>query len=106
MPFFKCFALIAATFAVTAATAGPSRYDPRETFAPFDMGQPINDIRTGSGLPGPAYWQNRADYTIRAALDPATKTITGSVEIRYTNNSPDRLDVLWLQLDQNLYRTG
>src|SRR5213079_2586355 len=63
-------------------------------------------IREGSGRPGPRYWQQRADYTIRASLDTATHTITGSETIRYTNNSPDTLTYLWLQLDQNIYRAS
>src|SRR5205823_7514971 len=62
-------------------------------------------IREGSGAPGPRYWQQRADYTIRASLDTATHTITGHETIRYTNNSPDTLRYLWLQVDQNIYRT-
>src|SRR5437899_5890647 len=61
-------------------------------------------IREGSGRPGPRYWQQRADYVIRAALDTATHTIAGSETIRYANNSPDTLGYLWLQLDQNIYR--
>src|SRR4029077_21205107 len=61
-------------------------------------------IREGSGRPGSRYWQERADYTIRAALDTATHTITGSETIRYTNNSPDSLRYLWLQVDQNIYK--
>jgi len=89
-----------------AGTAHAQTYQPRETFAPFDMGQGVNRYRSGNGLPGPDYWQNRVDYAIRATLDPKARTITGSVEIGYTNNSPDALDVLWLQLDQNLYRVG
>jgi hypothetical protein len=102
-------AICVAAMACDAAAAAPvpgagHQYDPNETFAPFDIGQPVNVMRSGSGRPGPAYWQNRADYAIHAALDPAMKMISGTVEIRYTNNSPDTLDVLWLQLDQNLYR--
>jgi hypothetical protein len=92
--------------ALAATAAGAEGYNPRETFAPFDMGQPVNAFRSAGGLPGPAYWQNRADYSIRATLDPAAKTIRGSVSITYSNNSPDTLDVLWLQLEQNLYRPG
>jgi hypothetical protein len=65
-----------------------------------------NRYRSASGVPGPDYWQQRADYTINASLDTATTAITGSVEIRYTNNSPDTLGYVWLQADQNLYRTG
>src|SRR5437773_1402851 len=63
-----------------------------------------NLIREGSGRPGPRYWHQRADYTIRAALDTATHTIAGTATIRYANNSPDTLGYLWLQLDQNIYR--
>jgi hypothetical protein len=63
-----------------------------------------NSYRTASGAPGPDYWQQRADYTITATLDTATKHIRGTVSIRYTNNSPDTLRFVWLQLDQNLYR--
>jgi hypothetical protein len=95
------FCLIALTGLATAATAGP--YNPRETFAPLDFYPPVNAYRAADGTPGPAYWQNRADYTINARLDPATHAISGTVQIRYTNNSPGALDVLWLQLEQNLY---
>lgn len=63
-------------------------------------------IREGSGRPGPRYWQQRADYTIRASLDTATHVITGSETIRYSNNSPDTLGYVWLQLDQNIYRAN
>jgi len=85
-------------------TTTASGYNPREAFAPFDYGTSPSLIRSGSGLPGPHYWQNRADYSIRISLDPATHVIRGTAEIRYTNNSPDSLDVLWLQLEQNRFR--
>ena len=95
--FLAVFGLMSA--AVTAGT-----YNPRETFAPFDMGQAPTVYRSADGRPGPQYWQNRADYTIRAAIDPASHVLTGTVDIRYTNNSPLPLDVLWLNLEQNRYR--
>ena len=81
-------------------------YNPQETFAPRPYDQPVNEYRSSNGLPGPAYWQNRADYQIHATLnpDPVAPTLTGSEVITYTNNSPDQLDILWLQLDQNLYK--
>jgi peptidase M1-like protein len=63
-------------------------------------------IREGSGRPGPRYWQQRADYSIRASLDTATHTLSGSETIRYVNNSPDTLTYLWLQVDQNIYRAA
>jgi hypothetical protein len=65
-----------------------------------------NAFRSASGAPGPDYWQQRADYTIAVALDTAQQRVSGTVTIRYTNNSPDSLRFLWLQLDQNLYRPG
>ncbi|MDQ1231854.1 M1 family metallopeptidase [Sphingomonas sp. SORGH_AS_0879] len=92
--------------ALVAATASAQDYQPRETFAPFDMPQPVNRYRSANGLPGPDYWQNRADYQLRVTLDPATRTIAGTATISYTNNSPDTLDALWLQIDQNLYKPG
>ncbi len=63
-----------------------------------------NQLREASGMPGPAYWQQRADYSIAATLDTATRSLSGAVTIRYTNNSPDTLRFVWLQLDQNIYR--
>ncbi|HEU5173328.1 MAG TPA: M1 family metallopeptidase [Gemmatimonadaceae bacterium] len=65
-----------------------------------------NEFRSADGSPGPRYWQQRADYTIDVALDTAAQTVSGDVTIRYTNNSPDTLHYVWLQLDQNLYRPG
>jgi hypothetical protein len=87
-----------------APRSASSRYNPRETFAPLDFYPPPNIYRSADGTPGPAYWQNRADYTIRARLDPAAHSISGTVQIRYTNNSPGPLDVLWLLVEQNLYK--
>lgn len=62
--------------------------------------------RTGAGEPGPAYWQQRADYRIRASLDPATRTLAGSETITYANHSPDTLTFVWIQLDQNRFAPG
>ena len=67
---------------------------------------PGNEVRTADGRPGPRYWQQRADYDIRATLDTAAKTLTGTVRITYTNHSPDTLAHVYLQLDQNLFRQG
>jgi hypothetical protein len=61
-----------------------------------------NEYRSGSGAPGPKYWQQRADYVINAELNDANQSITGSETITYYNNSPDELKYLWLQLDQNI----
>jgi len=85
-----------------SALAAPP--DPLKIFAPLTLPTPPGPTRSSGGLPGPAYWQNRADYSIIAALDPGTKTLSATETITYTNNSPDTLDVLWIQLDQNIYR--
>lgn len=95
-----------ATTGIVGGAAHAEDYDPRATFAPFDMHQAINRYRSANGLPGPDYWSNRADYQLRVTLDPVAKTIAGTATITYTNNSPDTLEVLWLQLDQNLYKPG
>src|SRR5258706_10466751 len=62
-----------------------------------------NEYRTGSGSPGHKYWQQQADYDIAAELNDENQSISGSETISYTNNSPDVLKYLWLQLDQNLF---
>lgn len=83
---------------------GQSKYDHRKTFDPNFYPQTGNDYRSASGEPGPKYWQNRADYKINCTLDTSTHKVSGDVEITYTNNSPDNLKFLWLQLDQNIYK--
>ena len=88
---------------VPAVPAG-SHYDPLETFARLTLPDPVNSMRAGDGSPGPQYWQNRADYTIHARLIPDKKELHGTEVITYTNNSPQTLDCLWVQLDQNIYR--
>ena len=52
-----------------------------------------NEYRSASGAPGPKYWQNRADYLIRATLNEQDTTISGEVSISYTNNSPDKAGI-------------
>lgn len=76
----------------------------RSVFEPIDYPD-ANRVRLGSGAPGPDYWQNRADYTIDVTLDPESESIDASLELVYTNNSPDTLDFLWFQLEQNLFHT-
>jgi hypothetical protein len=103
----KAFAAALAGALVLSAAAiaqAPAPYNPLETFAPLTLPGAVNSYRSGNGAPGPAYWQNRADYSINARIDTAAKVLTGDVTVSYTNNSPDVLNVLWLQLDQNLYR--
>lgn len=79
-------------------------YDHRETFSPIFYPYPGNMYRSAGGQPGPAYWQNSADYQINVTLDTGQHRISGDMVLTYTNNSPDNLDFLWLQLDQNIYK--
>lgn len=97
---------VAGTIGAAAETppATPRPFDPLLAFAPLTLPGPVNRYRSGGGAPGPDYWQNRADYQIAAKLDPDAKTLSGDETITYRNNSPEALDVLWLQLDQNIYR--
>ncbi|WP_316802173.1 M1 family metallopeptidase [Pedobacter nototheniae] len=64
-----------------------------------------NEQRTASGAPGVKYWQQRADYNIKCELDEKNLLLTGSESITYTNNSPDPLTYIWLQLDENQHST-
>jgi hypothetical protein len=82
---------------------GPG-YDPQAVFAPGFYSDMRLPSRSANGAPSAAYWQNRADYTIQAKLDTIVNELTGQVNIRYVNNSPDTLHSLWLQMDQNTYR--
>jgi len=62
--------------------------------------------RTNTGIPGPRYWQQWTDYTLRASLDPVRKRVEGEARIVYHNHSPDTLSQLVLQLEQNLHAPG
>tara|TARA_B100000768_G_scaffold149837_1_gene144315 strand:- start:2122 stop:4521 length:2400 start_codon:yes stop_codon:yes gene_type:complete len=63
---------------------------------------PPNIFRTASGAPGHEYYQNEADYVMTITLNDQEQKITGSETIKYHNNSPDKLEYLWIQLDQNI----
>ena len=72
-------------------------------FEPIDnMISAPNVYRAASGAPGKAYWQQRADYNIKATLDEKNNTLYGEETITYYNNSPDDLTYLWVQLEQNV----
>ena len=61
-----------------------------------------NVYRTASGAPGHEYYQQKADYEINVELDEEKNILKGNEIITYTNNSPDVLNYLWIQLDQNV----
>ncbi|MEM8889777.1 MAG: M1 family metallopeptidase [Bacteroidota bacterium] len=80
-----------------------------------ESGLPIADVykqaiekgsRTKDGKPGPKYFQNRSDYQIKARLEPSSRTLSGTVQIQYQNNSPDALDQIVLRLYQDMYKRG
>ena len=67
---------------------------------------PPNSYRTASGAPGEDYWQQRADYKIKASIDENTNELEGEETITYYNNSPHSLKFLWLNIEQNVNRKG
>ena len=72
-------------------------------FRQLDQDLPTPNVyRTASGAPGHQYWQNTADYTMDIRLDDENQRIYGTEEITYNNASPDVLEYLWVQLDQNM----
>jgi hypothetical protein len=83
-----------------------SKYGGRpDPFYPIDSWWATpGDQRLASGAPGPAYWQQRADYVIDVTLDDARQRISGRESVKYQNQSPHTLRYIWFQLDQNLYR--
>ncbi len=100
----KRIALMIAAITTSFYCLAQSNYNAKEAFNPQFYPYPGNEYRSASGEPGPKYWQNKADYKIDVSLDTARHTVKGKVEVTYTNNSPDNLKFLWLQLDQNIYR--
>ncbi|MES2064305.1 MAG: M1 family metallopeptidase [Bacteroidota bacterium] len=80
-------------------------YNYHDAFAPFFYTKNGSEFRAADGQPGPKYWQNRADYQLSATLNDQTNEIVGSEILNYTNNSPQQLDFLWMQLDQNLFKS-
>ncbi|MEO7041307.1 MAG: M1 family peptidase, partial [Gemmatimonadaceae bacterium] len=112
-------AFAAVLLGMTAATAGAqqqARQAPQQTaeslrgvpdtsiFADLNLYPSPNVYRTGDGRPGAQYWQQRADYDLHATLDTANKSLSASMTLRYTNNSPDTLRFIWVQTEQNAFR--
>jgi Peptidase family M1 domain len=78
-------------------------YDPHDLFTQGFNPPAGNAFRSAKGTPGPLYWQNTASYLIHATLSEKDTSVLGDVTISYINNSPDQLDYVWLQLDQNIF---
>ena len=92
--------LISISLLAAAPLAAQSVAD-SSPFRPLGLPTP-NEYRSASGRPGPRYWQQRADYRIRATLDPANNEVRGRETIHYVNKSPDALPYLWMFLEQNI----
>jgi len=105
---FICF-FVTANFTVKAQDAAvkpKSNYSYLEAFAPNFYSKNGTETRSASGQPGHKYWQNRADYQLKVSLNDKTNEFIGTELLTYTNNSPDKLDFLWLNVDQNLFKDG
>jgi hypothetical protein len=93
-----------AAMLLTQAVLGQIKIGQADKFAQLDIELPTpNGYRSADGAPGPNYYQQKADYKISLILNDVNQTITGEETITYTNNSPNSLEYLWLQLDQNIY---
>ncbi|WPU96852.1 M1 family metallopeptidase [Mucilaginibacter sabulilitoris] len=96
--------IIACTgYAQNAGQAG-AKYDQHKVFSPLFYPEKGNEFRNAAGAPDAKYWQNRADYKLNVTLDTSKHRLDGTAMITYTNNSPDALGFLWLQVEQNIYR--
>lgn len=90
--------LVFACICITSISLGQHKF--------AQLGQELptpNEYRNAAGAPGHNYYQQKADYKIKLKLDDAKQILFGEEIITYTNNSPDKLEYLWLQLDQNIY---
>ena len=68
----------------------------------YDIMATPNMFRTASGAPGPAYYQQKADYKMDIEIDDKNQKLYGKETVTYYNNSPEPLEYLWVQLDQNM----
>ncbi len=83
-------------FAQEAAPTNQSKFD--------DIGYRRGNVyRSASGIPGPQYWQNNADYAIEAELDDKNNTLKGKLTMTYYNNSPEDLNFIWMYVEQNRF---
>lgn len=90
---------------VNQAEVSVSNYNYNDAFGSLFYTKNGNEYRSAGGQPGPKYWQNRADYKLSVRLNDQTNEISGTELITYTNNSPDKLAFIWMQLDQNLFKS-
>ena len=96
-----CVGLILFPALLSGYSQGEKLFMPREFKRAYEEG-----TRSYDGNPGPEYWQNDAQYRIKATIDPASLTLFGEEEIIYQNNSPDSLRFVVIKLLQNIYQKG
>jgi hypothetical protein len=101
-----CIATASVVSAQQPASAPSTSSDAGTTpiFAPLALGPAPSGTRLANGAPGPKYWQNRADYVLYTTLDTARGSVQSSMTLKYTNNSPNTLDFVWVQTEQNRFR--
>jgi hypothetical protein len=83
-----------------------SKYNYHDAFAPNFYTKNGTDTHSASGQPGAKYWQNKADYQLTATLNEKKNEIIGTEILTYTNNSPDKISFLWMNVDQNLFKNN
>ncbi|MEP3371031.1 MAG: M1 family metallopeptidase [Maribacter dokdonensis] len=98
------FLFTAVTFAQETMTKEkePGHYNQSKFKQLYEEFSTPNTYRSASGAPGPDYYQQQADYVMDIRLDDKNAKLFGEETITYTNNSPDDLEYLWVQLDQNV----
>jgi hypothetical protein len=107
-----CFAIAIFLTSISLCASGFAQIDRKDNgkFNQVDKFRQLEEVlptpgayRTASGAPGHFYWQQKVDYEIAITLNDADQTLDGTEKISYTNNSPDSLTYLWLQLDGNIH---
>ncbi|MBP6002600.1 MAG: M1 family metallopeptidase [Pyrinomonadaceae bacterium] len=89
---------------LSTAVFAQSKSKPSDKFRQLEENLPTpNEQRAASGAPGKGYWQQRADYVIDVEIDDTNQRLTGKETVTYKNLSPDTLNYIWLQIDQNLF---
>ncbi len=100
----KTFAFIIVLACCAGFVFAQSKSKPSDKFRQLEEDLPTpNEYRTASGAPGHRYWQQRADYVIDVELDDVNQRIIGKETVTYKNLSPDTLNYIWLQIDQNIF---
>jgi len=103
---FAVGALLLSTAIASSAAVVQSKGDFVDKFRQLDEILPTpNDYRNAAGAPGKSYWQQQVDYQIEVTLDEKKRRLSASQLITYTNRSPDTLRYLWVQLEQNRFKS-